>query len=122
MIFIPTAPSPNNSPHNDLHPHPIISPLSLTVGYKQVKTIELPQQRSSSVATQQTTVSSVPSQPSTAGVSDPAGPWAGDTAPGGSWAPGRGVRAQGEQQLMVVIKDQVGDIPVRGDEALDESR
>ncbi|XP_077641005.1 nebulin isoform X10 [Lonchura striata] len=38
-----------------------------TVGYKQVKTIELPQQRSSSVATQQTTVSSVPSHPSTAG-------------------------------------------------------
>ncbi|KAM7049768.1 nebulin [Acridotheres tristis] len=38
-----------------------------TVGYKQVKTIELPQQRSSSVATQQTTLSSVPSQPSTAG-------------------------------------------------------
>ncbi|XP_064574447.1 nebulin [Zonotrichia leucophrys gambelii] len=37
------------------------------VGYKQVKTIELPQQRSSSVATQQTTVSSVPSHPSTAG-------------------------------------------------------
>uniref|UniRef100_A0A8C0V596 Nebulin n=1 Tax=Cyanistes caeruleus TaxID=156563 RepID=A0A8C0V596_CYACU len=33
----------------------------------QVKTIELPQQRSSSVATQQTTVSSVPSHPSTAG-------------------------------------------------------
>ncbi|XP_062354717.1 nebulin [Cinclus cinclus] len=40
---------------------------SATVGYKQVKTIELPQQRSSSVATQQTTLSSVPSQPSTAG-------------------------------------------------------
>ncbi|XP_014104763.1 PREDICTED: nebulin isoform X6 [Pseudopodoces humilis] len=38
-----------------------------SVGYKQVKTIELPQQRSSSVATQQTTVSSVPSHPSTAG-------------------------------------------------------
>ncbi|XP_061219734.1 nebulin [Neopsephotus bourkii] len=38
-----------------------------TVGYKQAKTIELPQQRSSSVATQQTTVSSVPSHPSTAG-------------------------------------------------------
>ncbi|XP_051479419.1 nebulin isoform X18 [Apus apus] len=38
-----------------------------TVGYKHAKTIELPQQRSSSVATQQTTVSSVPSQPSTAG-------------------------------------------------------
>ncbi|XP_074729946.1 nebulin [Strix uralensis] len=38
-----------------------------TVGYKHVKTIELPQQRSSSVATQQTTVSSVPSHPSTAG-------------------------------------------------------
>ncbi|XP_066855977.1 nebulin isoform X13 [Anser cygnoides] len=38
-----------------------------TVGYKHAKTIELPQQRSSSVATQQTTVSSVPSHPSTAG-------------------------------------------------------
>ncbi|XP_025061002.1 nebulin isoform X9 [Alligator sinensis] len=38
-----------------------------TVGYKQAKTVELPQQRSSSVATQQTTVSSVPSHPSTAG-------------------------------------------------------
>ncbi|XP_062493736.1 nebulin isoform X4 [Pezoporus occidentalis] len=38
-----------------------------TVGYKHTKTIELPQQRSSSVATQQTTVSSVPSHPSTAG-------------------------------------------------------
>ncbi|XP_077176195.1 nebulin isoform X35 [Paroedura picta] len=37
------------------------------VGYKQAKTVELPQQRSSSVATQQTTVSSIPSQPSTAG-------------------------------------------------------
>ncbi|KFZ66500.1 LIM zinc-binding domain-containing Nebulette, partial [Podiceps cristatus] len=40
---------------------------NLTVGYKHAKTIELPQQRSSSVATQQTTVSSVPSHPSTAG-------------------------------------------------------
>ncbi|KFQ64233.1 LIM zinc-binding domain-containing Nebulette, partial [Pelecanus crispus] len=40
---------------------------TLTVGYKHAKTIELPQQRSSSVATQQTTVSSVPSHPSTAG-------------------------------------------------------
>uniref|UniRef100_A0A8V0Y490 Nebulin n=1 Tax=Gallus gallus TaxID=9031 RepID=A0A8V0Y490_CHICK len=38
-----------------------------TVGYKHAKTIELPQQRSASVATQQTTVSSVPSHPSTAG-------------------------------------------------------
>lgn len=38
-------------------------------GYKHAKTVELPQQRSSSVATQQTTVSSVPSHPSTAGVS-----------------------------------------------------
>ncbi|XP_065607404.1 nebulin isoform X8 [Cyrtonyx montezumae] len=38
-----------------------------TVGYKHAKTIELPQQRSASVVTQQTTVSSVPSQPSTAG-------------------------------------------------------
>ncbi|XP_029461331.1 nebulin isoform X6 [Rhinatrema bivittatum] len=37
------------------------------VGYKQAKATELPQQRSSSVATQQTTVSSVPSHPSTAG-------------------------------------------------------
>ncbi|XP_062822060.1 nebulin isoform X17 [Anolis carolinensis] len=38
-----------------------------TVEYKHAKTIELPQQRSSSVATQQTTVSSIPSHPSTAG-------------------------------------------------------
>ncbi|XP_049672890.1 nebulin [Accipiter gentilis] len=38
-----------------------------TAGYKHAKTVELPQQRSSSVATQQTTVSSVPSHPSTAG-------------------------------------------------------
>uniref|UniRef100_A0A452HSF9 SH3 domain-containing protein n=1 Tax=Gopherus agassizii TaxID=38772 RepID=A0A452HSF9_9SAUR len=38
-----------------------------TVAYKQAKTIELPQQRSSSVATQLTTVSSVPSHPSTTG-------------------------------------------------------
>lgn len=37
-------------------------------GYQQTKTVEL-QQRSSSVATQQTTVSSVPSHPSTTGVS-----------------------------------------------------
>ncbi|XP_076858822.1 nebulin isoform X4 [Brachyhypopomus gauderio] len=37
-----------------------------TTGYQQAKTIEL-QQRSSSVATQQTTVSSVPSHPSTTG-------------------------------------------------------
>uniref|UniRef100_A0A8C3S0Y8 Nebulin n=3 Tax=Chelydra serpentina TaxID=8475 RepID=A0A8C3S0Y8_CHESE len=37
------------------------------VAYKQAKTIELPQQRSSSVATQLTTVSSVPSHPSTTG-------------------------------------------------------
>ncbi|XP_064419871.1 nebulin isoform X6 [Latimeria chalumnae] len=36
-------------------------------GYQQVKATELPQQRSSSVATQQTTVSSVPSHPSTTG-------------------------------------------------------
>ncbi|XP_069081294.1 nebulin isoform X8 [Pleurodeles waltl] len=36
-------------------------------GYKQAKATELPQQRSSSVATQQTTVSSVPSHPSTTG-------------------------------------------------------
>ncbi|KAM5152113.1 nebulin isoform 3-T4 [Mantella aurantiaca] len=36
-------------------------------GYKQAKTTELPQQRSSSVATQQTTASSVPSHPSTTG-------------------------------------------------------
>nr|XP_020144033.1 nebulin isoform X19 [Microcebus murinus] len=35
--------------------------------YKHAKTTELPQQRSSSVATQQTTVSSIPSHPSTAG-------------------------------------------------------
>lgn len=38
------------------------------VGYQQAKTVEL-QQRSSSVATQQTTVSSIPSHPSTTGVS-----------------------------------------------------
>ncbi|XP_036421668.1 nebulin isoform X4 [Colossoma macropomum] len=37
-----------------------------TIGYQQAKTVEL-QQRSSSVATQQTTVSSVPSHPSTTG-------------------------------------------------------
>ncbi|XP_070332308.1 nebulin isoform X2 [Odocoileus virginianus] len=36
-------------------------------GYKHARTTELPQQRSSSVATQQTTVSSIPSHPSTAG-------------------------------------------------------
>ncbi|XP_028019347.2 nebulin-like [Balaenoptera acutorostrata] len=35
--------------------------------YKHAKTTELPQQRSSSVATQQTMVSSIPSHPSTAG-------------------------------------------------------
>eukprot|EP00070_Physeter_catodon_P026748 XP_028333642.1 nebulin isoform X7 [Physeter catodon] len=35
--------------------------------YKHAKATELPQQRSSSVATQQTTVSSIPSHPSTAG-------------------------------------------------------
>lgn len=39
------------------------------LAYKHAKTTELPQQRSSSVATQQTTVSSIPSHPSTAGVS-----------------------------------------------------
>ena len=39
-------------------------------GYKHARTTELPQQRSSSVATQQTTVSSIPSHPSTAGVSN----------------------------------------------------
>uniref|UniRef100_K7G2Y3 Nebulin n=1 Tax=Pelodiscus sinensis TaxID=13735 RepID=K7G2Y3_PELSI len=38
-----------------------------TVAYKHAKTIELPQQRSSSVATQLTTASSVPSHPSIAG-------------------------------------------------------
>ncbi|XP_035302717.1 nebulin isoform X4 [Cricetulus griseus] len=38
-----------------------------STGYKHVKTTELPQQRSSSVATQQTTLSSIPSHPSTAG-------------------------------------------------------
>lgn len=37
-------------------------------GYQQTRTVEL-QQRSSSVATQQTTVSSIPSHPSTTGVS-----------------------------------------------------
>jgi len=39
----------------------------MVAGYQQAKTVEL-QQRSSSVATQQTTVSSVPSHPSTTGV------------------------------------------------------
>ncbi|XP_052492075.1 nebulin isoform X14 [Budorcas taxicolor] len=38
-----------------------------SAGYKHARTTELPQQRSSSVATQQTTVSSIPSHPSTAG-------------------------------------------------------
>ncbi|XP_039183827.1 nebulin isoform X40 [Crotalus tigris] len=42
-------------------------PTTTTVGYKHAKTVELPQQRSSSVGTQQTTVSSIPSHPSTAG-------------------------------------------------------
>uniref|UniRef100_A0A8C6YJE6 Nebulin n=1 Tax=Naja naja TaxID=35670 RepID=A0A8C6YJE6_NAJNA len=42
-------------------------PTTTTVDYKHAKTVELPQQRSSSVATQQTTVSSIPSHPSTAG-------------------------------------------------------
>uniref|UniRef100_A0A8C4Q7E5 Nebulin-like n=1 Tax=Eptatretus burgeri TaxID=7764 RepID=A0A8C4Q7E5_EPTBU len=37
--------------------------------YQHMKTVLIPQQRSSSVATQQTTVSSIPSQPSTTGVS-----------------------------------------------------
>ncbi|XP_049340875.1 nebulin isoform X5 [Astyanax mexicanus] len=41
-------------------------PTTTTIGYQHTKTIEL-QQRSSSVATQQTTVSSVPSHPSTTG-------------------------------------------------------
>ncbi|EPQ03399.1 Nebulin [Myotis brandtii] len=43
------------------------SALSVSGAYKHAKTTELPQQRSSSVATQQTTVSSIPSHPSTAG-------------------------------------------------------
>ncbi|XP_027631158.1 nebulin isoform X1 [Tupaia chinensis] len=38
-----------------------------STAYKHAKATELPQQRSSSVATQQTTVSSIPSHPSTAG-------------------------------------------------------
>uniref|UniRef100_A0A673SV47 Nebulin n=1 Tax=Suricata suricatta TaxID=37032 RepID=A0A673SV47_SURSU len=38
-----------------------------STAYRHAKTTELPQQRSSSVATQQTTVSSIPSHPSTAG-------------------------------------------------------
>uniref|UniRef100_A0A8C6SH11 Nebulin-like n=1 Tax=Neogobius melanostomus TaxID=47308 RepID=A0A8C6SH11_9GOBI len=42
--------------------------MTSSVGYQQARTVEL-QQRSSSVATQQTTVSSVPSHPSTTGVS-----------------------------------------------------
>lgn len=41
---------------------------SFLVDYKHAKTVELPQQRSASVVTQQTTVSSIPSHPSTAGV------------------------------------------------------
>uniref|UniRef100_A0A4X2LVC3 Nebulin n=1 Tax=Vombatus ursinus TaxID=29139 RepID=A0A4X2LVC3_VOMUR len=41
--------------------------LATSSAYKHAKTTELPQQRSSSVATQQTTVSSIPSHPSTAG-------------------------------------------------------
>ncbi|XP_078795270.1 nebulin isoform X13 [Oryzias latipes] len=40
--------------------------MTSSIGYQQAKTVEL-QQRSSSVATQQTTVSSVPSHPSTTG-------------------------------------------------------
>uniref|UniRef100_A0A8D2ELN9 Nebulin n=1 Tax=Theropithecus gelada TaxID=9565 RepID=A0A8D2ELN9_THEGE len=40
---------------------------AVSTAYKHAKTTELPQQRSSSVATQQTTVSSIPSHPSTAG-------------------------------------------------------
>ncbi|XP_034550527.1 nebulin [Notolabrus celidotus] len=40
--------------------------MASSIGYQQAKTVEL-QQRSSSVATQQTTVSSVPSHPSTTG-------------------------------------------------------
>ncbi|KAM6465183.1 nebulin isoform 38-T39 [Liasis olivaceus] len=42
-------------------------PPTTTADYKHAKTVELPQQRSSSVVTQQTTVSSIPSHPSTAG-------------------------------------------------------
>ncbi|XP_058520460.1 nebulin [Ochotona princeps] len=38
-----------------------------STAYKHVRTTELPQQRSSSAATQQTTLSSIPSHPSTAG-------------------------------------------------------
>ncbi|CAH2305484.1 nebulin isoform X6 [Pelobates cultripes] len=45
----------------------IFTTTTVTAGYKQAKTTELPQQRSSSVATQQTTASSVPSHPSTTG-------------------------------------------------------
>ncbi|XP_033087420.1 nebulin isoform X34 [Trachypithecus francoisi] len=40
---------------------------AVSTAYKHAKTTELPQQRSSSVGTQQTTVSSIPSHPSTAG-------------------------------------------------------
>lgn len=48
----------------------VLSCMFLTpAGYQQTKTVEV-QQRSSSVATQQTTVSSVPSHPSTTGVSN----------------------------------------------------
>lgn len=62
------------APGDERHPQ---TPLGLNVcpprfscfsGYQHAKTVEL-QQRSSSVATQQTTVSSVPSHPSTTGVS-----------------------------------------------------
>uniref|UniRef100_A0A665W3G4 Nebulin n=1 Tax=Echeneis naucrates TaxID=173247 RepID=A0A665W3G4_ECHNA len=42
--------------------------MTSSIGYQHAKTVEL-QQRSSSVATQQTTVSSIPSHPSTTGVS-----------------------------------------------------
>ncbi|XP_036599905.1 nebulin [Trichosurus vulpecula] len=59
------------SEHSDHHPSHYSNGgvffSATSAAYKHAKTTELPQQRSSSVATQQTTVSSIPSHPSTAG-------------------------------------------------------
>ncbi|XP_060112958.1 nebulin isoform X4 [Heteronotia binoei] len=62
-----SEPSENADQHLSYYSNGGFFTATTTVGYKQAKTVELPQQRSSSVATQQTTVSSIPSQPSTAG-------------------------------------------------------
>ncbi|XP_048342751.1 nebulin isoform X4 [Sphaerodactylus townsendi] len=62
-----SEPSENADQHLSYYSNGGFFTTTTTVGYKQAKTVELPQQRSSSVATQQTTVSSIPSQPSTAG-------------------------------------------------------